>query len=218
MLPGSDDSLGHGKRLQPTVGLWAAPSPRRPPDAHSDPTPGSSRSRAALVRQQRGFGRRSQCSPWSRHATTPSANWVARSSASPSARRSCHEGAVVVAPERHDGGPCASALQDFAPGPGTMVAHGRSIAVAKSWIAAASRLGRSVVSWERRVAAWAPKSCHRRRRWRSIEAPQKSVELAPWLHWCEPCGRRRWPAARAAGRCAWRCGGAGYARTHLEVR
>ena len=35
---------------------------------------------------------------------------------------------------------------------------------------------------------------------------------------CEPCGRRRWPAARAAGRCAWRCGGAGYARTHLEVR
>ena len=34
---------------------------------------------------------------------------------------------------------------------------------------------------------------------------------------CEPCGRRRWPAARAAGRCAWRCGGAGYARTHLEV-
>ena len=31
---------------------------------------------------------------------------------------------------------------------------------------------------------------------------------------CEPCGRRRWPAARAAGRCAWRCGGAGYARTH----
>jgi hypothetical protein len=32
-----------------------------------------------------------------------------------------------------------------------MAAHGRSIAVAKSWIAAASRLGRSVVSWERRV-------------------------------------------------------------------
>ena len=39
----------------------------------------------------------------------------------------------------HHGGPCASALQDFAPGPGTMAAHGRSIAVAKSWIAAASR-------------------------------------------------------------------------------
>ena len=146
VLPRWDDSLGHGERLQPTVGLRAAPSPRRPPDAHSGPTPGSSRSRTALVRRQRGFGRRSQCSPWSRHATTPSANWVARSSASPSARRSCHEGAVVVAPERHDGGPCASALQDFAPGPGTMVAHGRSIAVAKSWIAAASRPGRSVVS------------------------------------------------------------------------
>ena len=182
MLPRWDDSLGHGKRLQPTVGLRAAPSPRRPPDAHSGPTPGSSRSRTAPVRQQRGFGRRSQCSPWSRHATTPSANWVARSSASPSAHRSCHEGALVTAPERHDGGPCASALQDFAPGPGTMVAHGRSIAVAKSWIAAASRPGRSVVSWERRVPAWAPKSCHRRRRWRSIEAPQKSPVLAPWLH------------------------------------
>ena len=33
MLPRWDDSLGHGKRLQPTVGLRAAPSPRRPPDA-----------------------------------------------------------------------------------------------------------------------------------------------------------------------------------------
>ena len=41
----------------------------------------------------------------------------------------------------HHGGPCASALQDFAPGPGTMAAHGRSIVVAKSWIAAASRPG-----------------------------------------------------------------------------
>ena len=80
------------------------------------------------------WNRPAQCSPWSHHATTSSTNWVARSSA-----------------RGHHGGPCASALQDFAPGPGTMVAHGRSIVVAKSWIAAASRLGRSVVSWERRV-------------------------------------------------------------------
>ena len=33
MPPRWDDSLGHGERLQPTVGLRAAPSPRRPPDA-----------------------------------------------------------------------------------------------------------------------------------------------------------------------------------------
>jgi hypothetical protein len=44
-------------------------------------------------------------------------------------------------------------------------------------------------------------------------APANSSRGEP----CEPCGRRRWPAARAAVRCAWRRGGGGYARTHPQV-